>query len=82
MSPGQCFYNIPGRRIFLMDAKVVTDANDAPPGALIRIGRTACTVATGKDALHLRMARMDQEGEKSLSQLCRELGLEQGDCLV
>ena len=33
-------------------------------------------------ALRLRMARIDQEHEKSLPQLCRELGLEQGDCLV
>jgi methionyl-tRNA formyltransferase len=78
-SPGQCFCDIAGRRVFFMDAEVVTNTGDAPPNTLRKIGRTGCIVAAGKDALRLRMARIDQEGEKSLPQLCRKLGLEQGD---
>jgi len=81
-SPGQCFCDIAGKRVFFMDAKVVAGMSDATPGALIRIGRTTCTVAAGKDSLRVRGARVDNEGEKSMPQLCRELGLEEGDFLV
>ncbi len=81
-SPGQCFHDVAGRRIFFMDAEVVRRADDASPGTLVRTGRTSCTVAAGKDALRLRRARIDQESEKSMPRLCREFGLEQGSPLA
>jgi len=89
-SPGQCFCDIAGRRLFFMDAEVVTSMSDVTPGTLIRISRTTCIVAVGKDAktasppraLRLRRARIDKECSNSMPQLCRELGLEQGDSLA
>ena len=81
-SPGQCFCNVADRQLFFMDAEVVRRTGDVSPGMLVRIGRTCCTVAAGKDALRVCRARIDQEGEKSMPQLCRELGLEQGDSLA
>jgi methionyl-tRNA formyltransferase len=82
-SPGQCFCDIAARRVFLQDAdtETVPAAESVSPGMLIRIGRTSCTVAAGKDALRLRWVRLDQQNEKSMPQLCREFGLEQGDLL-
>ncbi len=82
ISPGQCFCDIAGRRVFFMDAEVVQRTSDVSHGVLLRIGRTSCTVAAGKDALRVRRVRIDQEGEKSMPQLCRELGLEQGASLA
>ena len=80
-SPGQCFADIAGRRVFLMDAEVVARRSELAPGVLIRTGRTSCTVAAGKDALHVRKVREDPDGEKSAPQLLRELGLEPGQSL-
>jgi methionyl-tRNA formyltransferase len=83
-SPGQCFCDLAGQRIFIVDADTVRLAGaDRPsPGKLIRIGRTACTVAAGKDALRLRRVKRDRQGEETMSQLCRKLGLKPGDQLV
>ena len=77
-SPGQCFCNVADRQLFFMDAEVVRRTGDVSPGMLVRIGGIYCTVAAGKDALRVCRARIDQEGEKSMPQLCRELGLAQG----
>lgn len=77
-SPGQCFANAAGQRLFFMDAEVVERPNDAPPGVLVRVGRTSCTVAAGADALRLRRVRLSHQEEKSMPQLCRELGLVPG----
>jgi methionyl-tRNA formyltransferase len=83
-SPGQCFCEIAGQRLFLMDADVeaVAGPDEVSPGELIRIGRIGCTLAVGKDALRLRWVRLGQGGEKSMAQMCQELGLRLGDCLV
>jgi methionyl-tRNA formyltransferase len=81
-SPGQCFCDVAGRRVFPMDAEAVPGRADVPIGVLVRIGRSSCTVAAGKGALRVRRARVDQQGEQSMPQLCRELGLEQGDPLA
>jgi len=82
ISPGQCFCDITGHRVFFMDAEVVQRTSYVSDGVLVRIGRTSCTVAAGKDALCVRKVRIDQEDKKSMSQSCRELGLEQGDSLA
>ena len=86
ISPGQCFCDIAGHRVFFMDAEVVQRTSNVSHGVLLRIGRTSCTVATGKEALRVRRVRVARilgefgyEGEKSMPQLCRELCLEQGD---
>jgi methionyl-tRNA formyltransferase len=83
-SPGQCFHEIGGQRVFFMDADMVTLAasSEFPAGALMCIGRTTCTVATGQDALRLGRVRREQPGEQSMPQLCRELGLQPGDALL
>lgn len=83
-SPGQCFYDIAGQRVFFMDAD--TDKEDRmpglSPGLLARIGGTACTVTAGRGALRLRRVRLGQGDEKSMPQVCRELGLRLGDSFV
>ena len=69
ISPGQCFCDIAGRRVFFMDAEVVQRRSDASFGVLVRIGRTSCTVAVSKDALCVRRVRIDRGSEKSMPQL-------------
>ncbi|MBI2939047.1 MAG: methionyl-tRNA formyltransferase, partial [Chloroflexi bacterium] len=74
-SPGRCHFVADGRRVFVLDAEAVAEPSQAAPGVLVRIGRTSCTVATGKGLLRVRRARVDQEDEKAVPRLCRDLGL-------
>ena len=78
VSPGVCFCEIAGRRAFLLEARVVPGDDGAPPGVVVRIGRTSCTVAAGQGALRLNKARLEEGGEKFMAQLCGELGLKEG----
>jgi methionyl-tRNA formyltransferase len=81
-SPGQCFCDIAGRRVFFIDAEVVQRTSKVSHGMLLRIGKTSCTVTAGKEALRVCSVMIDQENNKSMPQWCRELGLEPGDSLT
>lgn len=80
-SPGQCFAEIAGQRIFIVDAERVTYSGRAAPGTLLNTGRSNVTIAAHKDALRVKRARLAQGDEKSAAQLFRELGLRSGDRL-
>ena len=81
-SPGQCSIDIRGRRAFLMDAATVDVPEDAPPGTLLRVGRTGCTVKAGKGGLYVRRIWSEQDGEASLARFCRNLDAEPGELLI
>jgi methionyl-tRNA formyltransferase len=81
-SPGQCFCDVAGQRLFFMDAEVVADEDDVSPGVLVQLGRTGGTVRAGQDAVRLRQVKVGQADERSMPQVCRELGLHVGDCLA
>ena len=82
-SPGKCFCDLSRQRIFFLDAeKERSPAVGQRDGTLVRIGRTNCIVATGRDALRLRRVRLEPERELFAAQLCRELNVKEGDCLA
>lgn len=81
-SPGQCFCDWAGQRLFFADAEVVPEESDVSPGVLVRLGRTGGTVKAGQYAVRLRRVKMGQADERSMSQVCRGLGLHVGDCLA
>ena len=81
-TPGQCFCDIAEQRVFFLDAELEPCAGPVRAGTVIRLDRTCCAVATGERALRLRRARLESEGEKSVAQLCRELGIREGDRLA
>jgi methionyl-tRNA formyltransferase len=78
VSPGQCFAGLAGHRVFFSGAECVTNAGQAIPGVLEKIGRTSVTIAAGQDALRVRRARLDQESEKPAADVFRALGLTVG----
>jgi methionyl-tRNA formyltransferase len=80
-SPEECSRVVGGRRVYFIDAEVVRYRGGAIPGQLIRLGRYAATLATGKDALVVRWVRPEGEGKHPLSRLCAEMGLKVGDVL-
>jgi methionyl-tRNA formyltransferase len=78
------FCEVASQRFFFIDAdtEALGETDRVSPGTLVRIGRTTCIVAAGIDALRLRRARLNQEPEQPMPELCRKLGLQTGDCMV
>jgi methionyl-tRNA formyltransferase len=81
-TPGRCFCEISGRRVYLGDAEAVAGLGVASPGVLIQVERTTCTVATAKGALRLGRAGLSQHEMGNAAPLFRALDLRQGDTLA
>lgn len=81
-SPGECFAEIEGARVFFANAECVANLDAAPPGLVIKVGRTSVTIAAGRDALRVKRARMGQARERTAARLFRELELTEGSCLA
>lgn len=77
-SPAQCFVTLPGRRVFLSDAESVPNPAGLPPGFIAKIGRTTVTLATGRDALRVGRARVDDGPEQVAAAVFRSLELALG----
>lgn len=79
-SPGQCFCEVAGRRIYFLDAKETEDTSGAMPGTLLELGRR-CTIAAGGGGIRVRRVKTE-DGEKLAGQAFRELGLTEGGSLT
>ncbi len=86
MSPGQCFARVgrnrPRQRLFFSQAGTVKEATEGQPGAILKLGRSRCTIAAGEGALWIGRVRREGEKERSLASLCRRMGLEEGEILA
>jgi methionyl-tRNA formyltransferase len=81
ITPGQCFCDVRGRRVFVLDAQIAANSRKAVPGTLLKIGSTACTIATGDGALRIGMIRLQPGEPVPMPQFCRQTGLTVGDRL-
>jgi methionyl-tRNA formyltransferase len=81
ITPGRCFCDTRGSRVFFMDAQVVGRPGGEVPGALMQLDESFCEVATGKDALRVRCVRLNCEEIISFRRLCQKLSLEVGDSM-
>ena len=80
ITPGRCFCDITGSRVFFMDAQIVGRPGGEAPGTLIRLEESFCEVATGTDALQVSRVRLNRES-LPFRQVCQEFGLEVGDSI-
>lgn len=81
-SPGECFFEAMGKRVYVMDAERVRLQQVLPAGALAYIGRNSGTVATGEDGVRIREVRpADERGVVMFNEWLREQALEAGDAL-
>ena len=81
ITPGQCFIDVRGDRIFPQDAKLAAIPQKAAPGTLLRIGLNGCTIAAGDSALRIDTIRVPSGESLPMRQFCRRLELSAGDCL-
>jgi methionyl-tRNA formyltransferase len=80
-TPGECYRDVAGRRVFFADASLAPSQKGATAGALLAVGNRACVVATGAGALRLNRVIVGQEGETTLAKFCERAGLGVGASL-
>ena len=78
-TPGQCFVELCGRRIYFHDAEVVPGHSGSPSGTLVNMGHPGCTVATSDGSLRLHRIRNEKLGETTMADFCRDVGWSAGD---
>jgi methionyl-tRNA formyltransferase len=81
-TPGECFSDFHGNRLFLRDARLAPNPHMAAPGTLLRIASTGCHIATGDCALRIVMVRPSSGEPMPMSHWCRQMRLSAGDSVV
>lgn len=69
-TPGKCFFDWEKKRVFVNDAEWMTGQSRAKPGTLIRVGRQACWMATGKGVLKLVSATVTPGRRETMATFC------------
>jgi methionyl-tRNA formyltransferase len=82
ISPGQCYCDVAGRRLFFLDAEVVVAPDGSPVGTLAGVRRGACVIRAGDAGLRVRRVRMDGAAVVSAAEACRRIGLAVGALLA
>lgn len=79
-SPGECYCEVAGHRVYFLDARATEDISGGSPGTLLKVGRSS-DIATGGGGLRVRLVKVE-DGEKSAGQAFHELGLAEGGSLA
>ncbi len=80
-SPGQCFGQLAGQKLYLSDAER-RDPIPARPASLIAVGRSTMTVAAGNGCLRLGRVRSEDRAEQCAADWCRAHGVRPGDSFI
>jgi methionyl-tRNA formyltransferase len=75
-TPGRCFFEVGGGRVFALDA-AVTPVPNAQPGELGRLGRRRCVIGAGGAGISLGRVRTEA-GVQNAADWCRDQGLKAG----
>ncbi len=73
-SPGQCFLDLRGGRVYLEDAQATARSRGLPPGALVSRGPHGCLLAAGEGALRISVLRTADGKEAPAAVVLQELG--------
>ncbi len=87
MSPWKCFKTVAGHRLYFGQADWAIGCLDGSlgtglSGKVLNLGRSRCTVAVRDGALWLGKARLEGGEKRSMTSLCRLLGIKVGDLLT
>jgi methionyl-tRNA formyltransferase len=80
-TPGECFFDLHGTRVFLCDAERAIVPGDFAPGTIIRLRRDGCVIACGSGALRIRSVRVSGGSPEPAAEVLRTLGLEASQSL-
>lgn len=82
MTPGKCYAETPGGRVYFVDANLAARQPAAAPGVVVALGRRRAAIATGQGAVSLGGVRLDDGAETSMAELCRRWGIGVGATLT
>lgn len=82
VTPGRCFSEVGGERLYYLDARSEQDKRAASPGTLLRLGRARTLIATGQGHVSIGEVRLEGGSVEPLVNLCRRRGLSPGNRLV
>ncbi len=83
ISPGRCFANVRGRRVFFWDGRAIADTSNAVPGSLLHVGRGAGTIKTGEGALRVqKVSVVETDKVIPFARLCRQWDIQPTQQLV
>ena len=81
-TPGECYLDIGGQRLYILDARVVSmHSTDRTPGLISHLGRRSGIIAVGQEGLGLNRLKIASGEEITFTKLCARLGLIEGDIL-
>lgn len=82
-TPGECFFEVNGERLYAMDAERVRLQQTLPVGELAYVGRNSGTVAAGEEGVRIREVRpADSDTAMLFNEWIQARGLEAGDSLI
>jgi UDP-4-amino-4-deoxy-L-arabinose formyltransferase/UDP-glucuronic acid dehydrogenase (UDP-4-keto-hexauronic acid decarboxylating) len=80
-TPGQCFSDLGGRRVFLLDARAFVCANGARAGTILAADPGLCMIAAAGGAIGVQRVRLADGTETSAHEAFTRLGLGEGAVL-
>jgi methionyl-tRNA formyltransferase len=81
-SPGQCFCDVAGHRLFFLDAEAVAAPDQSPAGTLVAVRRGSGVIRAGDVGLWVRRVKVDGAAAEAMPEDCRRIGLAVGDSLA
>jgi methionyl-tRNA formyltransferase len=82
ITPGQCFFDIGGERVYCLDAEAAPAAGAQHPGELLSLGRRKGIVSTKDGGLSLRDVRLRGGQHLTFAELCKMLDLSPGSSIA
>lgn len=80
-TPGQCFADISGKRVFFWDAHCVPNHGVTQNGQVLEIGEVECTITTSAGAVQLSKIHVESHQPSPLAAFCRRHGIGVGHSL-
>jgi methionyl-tRNA formyltransferase len=80
-TPGQCFSDLGGQRVFLLDARAFVGANGARAGTILAADPGLCMIAAAGGAIGVQHVRLADGTETSAQEAFTRLGLGEGAIL-
>jgi methionyl-tRNA formyltransferase len=77
-TPGQCFAEAGGDRLFFLDGRLTRAAGGVEPGTIVSVSPESCEIAAAGGNLRICRVRTADGNELSAAEGFRKLGLEEG----
>jgi methionyl-tRNA formyltransferase len=78
-TPGRCYCDLRGQRLFLHQAEIAKLEGQAAPGTVVKLGRKRALIAVAKGGVSLGLGRFENGPIKAVASLLRQAELRPGD---